>query len=50
LPAGDVGAHVDGGYAPTVETAQGATVNHSLFAPSVSVTAERASARCPAGG
>ncbi len=32
LPAGYVGAHVDYGYARTVDTAQGATVDHSLFA------------------
>jgi ATP-dependent exoDNAse (exonuclease V) alpha subunit len=42
LPAGYVGAHVDNGYARTVDTAQGATVDHSLFAPSASATAERA--------
>ena len=42
LPAGYVGAHVDYGYARTVDTAQGATVDHSLFAPSASATAERA--------
>ena len=42
LPAGYVGAHVDYGYARTVDTAQGATVDHSLFTPSASATAERA--------
>ena len=42
LPAGYVGAHVDYGYARTVDTAQGATVDHSLYAPSASATAERA--------
>jgi hypothetical protein len=42
LPAGYVGAHVDHGYARTVDTAQGATVDHSLFAPSTPATAERA--------
>jgi ATP-dependent exoDNAse (exonuclease V) alpha subunit len=42
LPDGYVGAHVDYGYARTVDTAQGATVDHSLFAPSASATAERA--------
>ena len=42
LPADYVGAHVDYGYARTVDTAQGATVDHSLFAPSASATAERA--------
>jgi ATP-dependent exoDNAse (exonuclease V) alpha subunit len=42
LPAGYVGAHVDYGYARTVDTAQGATVDHSLLAPSPSATAERA--------
>ncbi len=42
LPAGYVGAHVDYGYARTVDTAQGATVDHSLFAPSASASAERA--------
>jgi conjugative relaxase-like TrwC/TraI family protein len=42
LPAGYVGAHVEHGYARTVDTAQGATVDHSLFAPSASATAERA--------
>ena len=42
LPAGYVGAHVDYGYARTVDTAQGTTVDHSLFAPSASATAERA--------
>jgi ATP-dependent exoDNAse (exonuclease V) alpha subunit len=42
LPAGYVGAHVDHGYARTVDTAQGATVDHSLFAPSPSATVERA--------
>lgn len=42
LPAGYVGVHVEYGYARTVDTAQGATVDHSLFAPSASATAERA--------
>jgi ATP-dependent exoDNAse (exonuclease V) alpha subunit len=42
LPAGYVGAHVEYGYARTVDTAQGATVDHSLFAPSTAATAERA--------
>ena len=42
LPAGYVGTHVDHGYARTVDTAQGAAVDHSLFAPSASATAERA--------
>ena len=42
LPAGYVGAHVDHGYARTVDTAQGATVDHSLFTPSTAATAERA--------
>jgi ATP-dependent exoDNAse (exonuclease V) alpha subunit len=44
LPAGYVGAHVEYGYARTVDTAQGATVdhNHSLFAPSASASGERA--------
>jgi ATP-dependent exoDNAse (exonuclease V) alpha subunit len=42
LPAGYVGAHVDYGYARTVDTAQGATVDHSLFAPSTGASAERA--------
>jgi ATP-dependent exoDNAse (exonuclease V) alpha subunit len=42
LPTGYVGAQVDYGYARTVDTAQGATVDHSLFAPSASATAERA--------
>jgi ATP-dependent exoDNAse (exonuclease V) alpha subunit len=42
LPAGYVGAHVDYGYARTVDAAQGATVDHSLFTPSASATAERA--------
>ena len=42
LPAGYVGTHVDHGYARTVDTAQGATVDHSLFAPSASASAERA--------
>jgi hypothetical protein len=42
LPASYVGAHVDYGYARTVDTAQGATVDHSLFAPSASTSAERA--------
>jgi len=42
LPAGYVGAHVEYGYARTVDTAQGATVDHSLFAPSTSASAERA--------
>jgi ATP-dependent exoDNAse (exonuclease V) alpha subunit len=42
LSAGYVGAHVDYGYARTVDTAQGATVDHSLFAPSATATAERA--------
>jgi ATP-dependent exoDNAse (exonuclease V) alpha subunit len=37
-----VGAHVDYGYARTVDTAQGVTVDHSLFAPSTSASAERA--------
>jgi hypothetical protein len=42
LPADYVGAYVEHGYARTVDTAQGATVDHSLFAPSASATAERA--------
>ena len=42
LAADYVGAHVEHGYARTVDTAQGATVDHSLFAPSASATAERA--------
>jgi hypothetical protein len=42
LPAGYVGAHVEYGYARTVDSAQGATVDDSLFAPSASATAERA--------
>ena len=42
LPAGYVGAHVDHGYARTVDTAQGATVDHGLFTPSTAATAERA--------
>jgi conjugative relaxase-like TrwC/TraI family protein len=42
LPSSYVGAYVDYGYARTVDTAQGATADHSLFAPSVSATAERA--------
>jgi hypothetical protein len=37
-----LGEHVDHGYARTVDTAQGATVDHSLFAPSPPATAERA--------
>jgi hypothetical protein len=49
LPAGYAGEHVDYGYARTVDTAQGATVDHSLFAPSASATAERAYSHCPAG-
>jgi ATP-dependent exoDNAse (exonuclease V) alpha subunit len=42
LPAGYVGEHVEYGYARTVDTAQGATVDHSLFAPSTGSSAERA--------
>ena len=42
LPAAYVGANLDYGYARTVDTAQGATVDHSLFTPSASATAERA--------
>ena len=42
LPASYVGEHVEYGYARTVDTAQGATVDHSLFVPSASATAERA--------
>jgi cell wall assembly regulator SMI1 len=42
LPAGYVGAQVDYGYARTVDTAQGSTVDHSLFAASASASAERA--------
>ncbi|CAN5845790.1 hypothetical protein BH23ACT10_BH23ACT10_35220 [soil metagenome] len=42
VPAAYVGAHVDYGYARTVDTAQGATVDHSLFTPSTSTSAERA--------
>jgi len=42
LPAGYVGEHVEYGYARTVDTAQGATVNHSLFVPSAGSSAERA--------
>ena len=42
LPAGYVGDHVDYSYARTVDTAQGATVDHCLFAPSTGSSAERA--------
>jgi ATP-dependent exoDNAse (exonuclease V) alpha subunit len=42
LPTAYVCEHVDYGYARTVDTAQGATVDHSLFAPSASTSAERA--------
>ena len=42
LPDAYVGAHVDYGYARTVDTAQGATVDHSLFTPSASASSERA--------
>jgi hypothetical protein len=42
LPAAYVGEHVGYGYARTVDTAQGTTVDHSLFAPSTSTSAERA--------
>lgn len=42
LPAGYVGEHVDYGYACTVDTAQSATVDHSLFTPSTASSAERA--------
>ena len=42
LPAAYVGANVDYGYARTVDTAQGATVDHCLFTPSTSGSAERA--------
>jgi hypothetical protein len=37
-----VGADVDYAYARTVDTAQGATVDHSLFTPSAATSAERA--------
>jgi ATP-dependent exoDNAse (exonuclease V) alpha subunit len=42
LPAGYVGEHVDYGYARTVDTAQGTTVDYSLFTPSTGSSAERA--------
>ncbi|HEX6255464.1 MAG TPA: MobF family relaxase [Euzebyales bacterium] len=42
VSAGYVGEHVDHGYARTVDTAQGATVDYSLFTPSALATAERA--------
>jgi hypothetical protein len=42
LPTSYVGAHVDYGYARTVDTAQGATVDHSLLTPSAATSAERA--------
>jgi ATP-dependent exoDNAse (exonuclease V) alpha subunit len=42
LPAAYVGEHVDYGYARTVDTAQGTTVDHSLFTPSTGSSAERA--------
>jgi ATP-dependent exoDNAse (exonuclease V) alpha subunit len=42
LPTGYVGKHVDYGYARTVDTAQGTTVDHSLFTPSTGSSAERA--------
>jgi hypothetical protein len=42
LPDGYVGEHVDDAYARTVDTAQGATVEHSLFVPSMATSAERA--------
>jgi ATP-dependent exoDNAse (exonuclease V) alpha subunit len=42
LPASYVGAHVEYGYARTVDTVQGATVDHGLFAPSASTSSERA--------
>jgi len=42
LPSAYVGDHVDYGYARTVDTAQGTTVDHSLFTPSPGSLAERA--------
>jgi hypothetical protein len=42
LPSGYVGADVDHGYARTVHTAQGATNDHSLYAPSPAGSAESA--------
>jgi ATP-dependent exoDNAse (exonuclease V) alpha subunit len=42
LPADYVGEHVVYAYARTVDSAQGATVDHSLFAPSTATSAERA--------
>jgi ATP-dependent exoDNAse (exonuclease V) alpha subunit len=42
LPADYVGDHVEYGYARTVDAAQGATVDHSLFTPSTGASAERA--------
>jgi len=42
LPASYVGEHVDYGYARTVDTAQGSTVDHSMFAPTAGSSAERA--------
>jgi hypothetical protein len=42
LPTSYVGGHVDYGYARTVDTAQGATVDHSLFTPSTGASGERA--------
>jgi conjugative relaxase-like TrwC/TraI family protein len=50
LPASYVGAHVDYAYARTVDTAQGATVDHSMFAPSASTSAERAYVALSRGG
>jgi ATP-dependent exoDNAse (exonuclease V) alpha subunit len=42
VPAAYVGEHVDYAYARTVDSAQGATVDHSLFIPSPATSAERA--------
>jgi ATP-dependent exoDNAse (exonuclease V) alpha subunit len=42
LAASYIGANVDYAYARTVDTAQGATVDHSLFAPTAATSAERA--------
>ena len=47
LPGGYIGEHVGYAYARTVDTAQGTTVDHSLFTPSTAAIAPR---RAGAGG
>ncbi|CAN5903734.1 hypothetical protein BH23ACT10_BH23ACT10_17150 [soil metagenome] len=47
---GRTSAHVDYSYARTVDTAQGATVDHSLFTPSANTRPSARTSPCRAAG